>query len=233
LDYIINGFKSAIILIISFDRNFLRICWTSIWISGTSVLLACAVSLPAAFAIASHSFKGKKTLVTILNTLMAVPTVVVGLLVYSFLCRKGPFGRLALLYTPQAMMIGQFILVTPIITALIASSLSRADDRIQKTTFTLGATKLQSWLTLGKEMRIAIVASIMAGFGRVFSEIGISMMLGGNIKNYTRNITTTIAFETAKGEFSLAIALGIILLAFALTVNILFQVFIREKHGAL
>ncbi|NQU73636.1 MAG: ABC transporter permease [Candidatus Omnitrophica bacterium] len=224
MDYIFNSLKEAFILITSFDSDFMRICWTSIWVSLTSVTLAAIFSIPAAFLIAMNEFKGKKVLVIILNTLMSLPTVVVGLLVYSFLCRRGLLGDFGLLYTPYAIIIGQFILASPIITALVISTLKNSDARIIKTIRTLGATGPRSILTLVSELRLGVFAAIMAGFGRVFAEIGVSMMLGGGIKNYTRNITTAIAFETGKGEFSLALALGGVLLACAFTINALFQV---------
>ncbi len=223
MEYIFDALKKAFILIGSLDSELLRISWTSLWVTGTSVTLAALFSLPLAFIIATNQFKGKSALVTILNTLMALPTVVVGLLVYSFLCRRGLLGNLALLYTPYAMIIGQFILAGPIITALTISALEGADEGIEKTALTLGATKLQSLISLSGEARTAISAAVIAGFGRVFAEVGVSMMLGGNIRNYTRNITTAIAFETAKGEFSLALALGLILLLFAFTINLLLQ----------
>lgn len=223
MEYIFDSLKKAFILIGSLDGELLRVSWTSLRVTGASVTLATLFSLPAAFIIATNQFKGKSALVTILNTLMALPTVVVGILVYSFLFRRGLLGNLALLYTPYAMVIGQFILAGPIITALTISALEGADERIERTAFTLGATKFQSLMSLSGEVRPAISAAVIAGFGRVFAEVGVSMMLGGNIKNYTRNITTAIAFETARGEFSLALALGIILLFFAFTVNLLFQ----------
>jgi len=194
--------------------------------------MAAVFSLPVAFTIATNKFKGKQVLVILLNTLLAMPTVVIGLIVYSLLCRRGVFGNLTFLYTPYAMIIGQFILATPIITALTISALEGADKRILKTARALGANRLQSFMALASEVRTPIFAAIIAGFGRVFSEIGISMMLGGSIKNYTRNLTTAIAFETSRGNFSLALALGIILLMFAFAINITFQLLARRKHAA-
>lgn len=232
MEYIFESLAQAFNLLFSLDRGVIRIIWTSVWVSGTSVILATLFSLPVAFIIAASQFRGKKPLVTILNTLMALPTVVVGLLVYSFLCRRGPFGNLDLLYTPYAMIIGQFILASPIITALTISAVTGADKRIQKTALTLGATKFQSLFVLASEIRIEVLAAVITGFGRIFAEVGVSMMLGGNIKNYTRNITTAIAFETAKGEFSLGLALGIVLLLCAFLINIVFQLIIRTRDEA-
>lgn len=228
MEYIFDSLKQAFVLIGSFDIEILRISWTSLWVTGTAITIATIFSLPAAFLIATNHFKGKRSLVTILNTLLAIPTVVVGLLVYSFLCRKSILGNFEILYTPFAMIIGQFILASPIIIALTISVLEDADERIEKTALTLGATKFQTLMSLAKEVRAGIGASVIAGFGRIFAEVGASMMLGGNIRNYTRNLTTAITFEMAKGEFSLALALGIILLLFAFTINLLFQTLIKR-----
>ncbi|MBU2528395.1 MAG: ABC transporter permease [Candidatus Omnitrophota bacterium] len=229
MTYILEGLKEAFVLIGNLDPEFLRVSWTSLWITGISVSVSAGLSLPAAFLIETKRFKGKSALVTVLNTLMALPTVVVGLLVYSLLCRKGLFGDLGLLYTPAAMIIGQVILASPIITALTVSSLEGADKRIRKTALTLGATELQSLMMLAHEARGLIASAVLAGFGRIFAEVGVSMMLGGNIRNYTRNITTAIAFETSRGEFALALALGIVLLIFAFSINLLLQL-IRKKY---
>lgn len=232
MDYIFEGLRKALGLIIGMDRGFLLICWTSVWVSVASVALAGILALPAAFFIAMNEFRGKKVLTILLSTLMAFPTVVVGLLVYSFLCRRGLLGRLELLYTPYAMIIGQCILASPIICSLTVTSLTGADERIGKTAVTLGATGLQSIMMLASELRMTILAAMIAGFGRVFSEVGVSMMLGGNIKNYTRNITTAIAFETTKGEFSLGLALGMVLLAVAFIINLFFKSIVGRSHGA-
>jgi tungstate transport system permease protein len=231
MDFILESLKKAFALIFSLDAELLRISWRSIWIATTSTCLATAVGLPLALLVTFKDFRGRQVLTTILNTLMALPTVVVGLLVYAFICRRGLFGDLALLYTPWAMVIGQFILATPIIAAISVSAMKEADTRITTTARTLGATPLQTLATLAGEMRISILAAVIAGFGRVFAEVGVSMMLGGNIRHYTRNITTAIAFETSRGEFSLALALGMILLSVALAINILFQCFMRAGRG--
>jgi tungstate transport system permease protein len=230
MEFIFDSLKEAFILIWSLDREFLHICWTSCWITGAATTLGVIFSLPIASLIALNQFKGKYTLIIILNTLMSIPTVVIGLSIYSILCRKGIFGNLAILYTPYAMIIGQFILISPIITALITSTLEEADERIEKTARALGATKWQTVLVLLSELRIVVLAAIITGFSRAFSEIGVSMILGGNIKNYTRNIPTAIAFEITKGEFSLAVALGILLLFIAFTINLSSQLIVRIRR---
>ena len=229
MDLLLDSLKKAFILIGTLDRELLGVAGRSIWIASASTALATLISLPVAFIIATKKFKGRRALVTILNTLMALPTVVVGLLVYSFICRRGFLGDFKLLYTPYAMIIGQFILASPIITALTVSALEGADKRVGRTARTLGAGRAQALLTIAGEVRPAVLSAVVAGFGRVFAEVGISMMLGGNIRNYTRNITTAIAFETSRGEFALGLALGMILLFFALVINLLFQLLGRSS----
>jgi tungstate transport system permease protein len=215
-------------MIISFDREVIAIALVSLKTATASTILATLIGLPFGFYVAIKNFKGKQAVITILNTLMAFPTVVIGLLVYSFISQRGPLGSLGLLYTPYAMIIGQTILAFPIIAALSLSAIQGVDKRVEKTSLTLGANHLQTAFFILSEGKFAVFAAIIAGFSRVFSEVGISMMLGGNIKEYTRNITTTIMTETGKGEFVLGIALGIILLTIALIINILFQYF-RNK----
>ena len=228
MQYVYESLIKALALIGSLDRELLRISWTSIWVAASSTTLAAFCGLILALLIARERFRGKNLLVTVLNTLMALPTVVVGLLVYSFICRKSMLGDFELLYTPYAMIIGQFILATPIIAALTYSALAATDERVEMTARTLGATRFQSLLAIVAEARAGVIAAILAGFGRVFAEVGVSMMLGGNIRNYTRNITTAIAFETSRGEFSLALALGIILLVFALGINLVCRLLVRS-----
>ena len=160
-----------------------------------------------------------------MNTLLALPTVVIGLIVYSLISRRGPLGIFGLLYTPSAMIIGQFILAIPIIIALTHSAVQGIDKRVRNTALTLGATEAQSAWTVIKEARYAVLAAVITGFGRVIAEVGAAMMLGGNIKGSTRVMTTAIALETAKGEFGFAIALGIILLFVAFSINILLHYF--------
>jgi len=157
--------------------------------------------------------------------MLSLPTVVVGLFVFSFISRQGPLGFLGLLFTPTAMVIGQFILAIPIITALTISAVQGVDRRVRPTALTLGANRLQTSITVLTEVRFALMAAIIAGFGRIIGEVGSAIMLGGNIRNYTRTITTAIALETSKGEFGFAIALGIILMIVAFSVNILFRYF--------
>ena len=168
-------------------------------------------------------------MVAVLNTLMSLPTVVVGLLVYSMVSRQGPLGSLGLLYTRTAMVIGQWILAFPIVAALTVATMEGQDSRVRSTAISLGADPVQVFVRALIEARFGILAAIVAGFGRVFAEVGVSMMLGGNIKTYTRSITTAIALETNRGEFALGLALGLVLLTVALSVNILLALLKRRN----
>ena len=229
MEYILEGFGAAFRLIISLDPEMVNITLVSLKVSSISTILATVIGVPVGFYIAIRNFRGKRAIVTLLNTLMALPTVVIGLWVYSLISRRGPFGSWGLLYTPWAMVMGQTILAFPIIAALSLSATQGVDKRVQKTALTLGANDLQSALLILSEGRFAILSAIIAGFGRVFAEVGVSMMVGGNIRGFTRNITTAIAFETGKGEFALGIALGIILLTVAFSINVLFQYLQQKK----
>ncbi|RJP73740.1 MAG: ABC transporter permease subunit [Candidatus Abyssobacteria bacterium SURF_17] len=225
MDYLSEAIKQSLWLIIHFDHELATIVWTSLRVSLTSTALASIVGVPLGFIIAVGRFKGKHHVEVALNTSMALPTVVVGLTVYSFISRRGPLGAYGLLFTPTAMVIGQFILATPIIVALSVSATKAIDARVGETARTLGANAVQTAAAILNEARYAILVAIVAGFGRVIAEVGSAMILGGNIAGYTRTMTTAIALETGKGEFSLAIALGIILLLIALSVNAVVQSF--------
>ena len=229
MDYIINGFKGAFGIIFSLDREFLGIVSTSIKISFASTFLAAVLGIPFGIWAGTGKFRGQKLLVTILNTLMSLPTVVVGLLLYSFLSRKGPLGNFGLLFTQSAMIIGQCILAFPIVAALVAGGVGNLGDRPLIAARLLGAGRLESNFLFLKEAKLIVITGVLAGFGRVFSEVGVSMMLGGNIRFYTRNITTAIALETSRGAFGLGIALGLVLLSIAFLVNIIIY-FFRGKE---
>ncbi len=225
MDYIINGFKEALNIIFHLDREFIRIVLVSCKVSFMSTVLATTAGIPLALVLTFKKFPGSSFLISVSNTLMALPTVVVGLLVYSFISRRGPFGELNLLFTQTAIVIGQVILILPIITSLTVSTLKGLDKRIEKTAVSLGADPVRSFFMLLHEARHGLMAVVIAGFGRVFAEVGVSMMLGGNIKSYTRTITTAIALETSKGEFAMSLALGMVLLTIAFTVNGVFYKF--------
>ncbi len=225
MDFIIEGMQKALQLILTLDSEIFNIVLLSLRVSLTAVILASLLGVYLGFLMAVKDYWGKKFSVALMNTLLALPTVVIGLIVYSLISRRGPLGVFSLLYTPSAMIIGQFILATPIIIALTHSAIQGIDKRVRDTALTLGATDAQSaWMVI-KEARYAVLAGIITGFGRVIAEVGAAMMLGGNIKGTTRVMTTAIALETSKGEFGFAIALGILLLLIAFVINILLHYF--------
>lgn len=220
-----DSMQSAVLLLISWDPELWEIVWVSLKVSWFSTLFAAIMGVPAGFAIAYSTFRGKRFVMTCLNTLLALPTVVIGLLVYSFISRRGILGPLELLYTQNAIIIGQVILVTPLVASLTIAAISRIDTRYRKAALTLGATNIQMALVIVKEARFGICAALIAAFGRVIAEVGISMMLGGNAKGFTRTMTTAMALEYDKGEFVLAVALGMTLMAIAFVINMLFHFF--------
>lgn len=223
MDYIFAGFLKACGLIFSLDQEVLGIALLSLRVSAMATFLASVAGIPIGFIIGTGGFWGKRALITLFNTLMAFPTVVVGLLLYSFISRQGPLGALGLLFTPWAMVIGQFILATPIIVALTISATQGVDPRVRLTALSMGANRIQSALTVLSEARFALICAVIAGFGRVITEVGCALMVGGNIRGYTRTMTTAIALETAKGDFAFSLALGFVLLIVAFLVNIFFH----------
>lgn len=216
---LLDGIWEGLRMLVGFAPEVWGPIGVSLWVSTSSTLIAAALALPAGLAVGLGTFRGRRVVISLLNTLLALPTVLVGLVVYAMLSRRGPLGSWELLYSPTAMVIGQVILAFPIITAFCAAALERSDPRVRQTVLGLGAGRLRAALVVAREYRAALAAAVAAGFGRVFAEVGISMMLGGNIRGYTRNITTGIAFETGKGEFALGVALGVVLLCVALAVN--------------
>ena len=223
MEFLFDSFLSALLLIGSINPELVKIVSVSLKVSSSSTIIASMVGVPAGFVIAFREFPGKRLLITVLNTLLALPTVVVGLFVYAFISRRGILGVLDLLYTQKAMIIGQVILIIPIITVFTVSAISRIDERYRKTAMTLGADALQTAWVIVREARFAIVAAVIAAFGRVIAEVGISMMLGGNAKGFTRTMTTAMALEYDKGEFVLSVALGIVLLTVSFGLNIFFN----------
>ena len=223
MEYILIAICKAFGLIFSLDRNVVNVTFLSLKISIFATFLSSLVGIPIGFLIGTEDFLGKRALTTMFNTLMALPTVVVGLLVYSFISRQGLLGPFGLLFTPWAMVVGQFILATPIIVALTISATQGIDYRVKLTALSMGANTLQTAWTMFSEARFALISAVTAGFGRVITEVGCALMVGGNIRGYTRTMTTAIAMETAKGEFAFAMALGFILLTVAFLINVFFH----------
>ncbi|QVW34529.1 ABC transporter permease [Geobacter sulfurreducens] len=219
MDFYSESLTTALQLIASRDPDVVSAVTVSIVVSLWSTLFASLAGVPMGVMVAVAEFPGKRAVVTLLNTLMALPTVVVGLFVYSLVSRQGPLGEFGLLFTPWAMVVGQTLLAIPIVANLTMSAIKGADPRIVPTALTLGAGPFESIRRLVLEMRFGIMAALIAAFGRVIAEVGVAMMLGGNIRGHTRTMTTAIAMETGKGEFALGLALGLILMAVALIVN--------------
>jgi tungstate transport system permease protein len=205
--------------------------WVSLKTSGLAALVACAAAVPLALFLAGREFRGKKIVLVVNQTWMAAPTVVIGLLFYSLLGRSGPLGRFGLLYTQTAMTIGQIFLILPLIVGFSYTALRQVDRRARPTALTLGASRRQAgWIVL-REARFPLLVAVLAGFARAVSEVGVAMMLGGNIRGATRNITTSIALETSKGEFRNGVVLGVLLLVITLGINVLVHSGLRGRDG--
>ncbi|PID57336.1 ABC transporter permease [candidate division KSB3 bacterium] len=224
-----QALREALRLLFTLDSHVLTAAWTSLYVSTLAVLLASFIGIPVGFLLGIHRFKGREVLLTVFNILMALPTVVIGLLGYALISRQGPFGSLQLLFTPAAMIFGQSVLAGPIIIVLTQTAVQATDPRVRRTAIVLGASRLQAALLMMQEARYALIASIVAGFGRVIGEVGTAMMLGGNIKGYTRTLSTAIALETSKGEFSFGLALGIVLMSIASGVNMLLRILQQKR----
>ncbi len=218
MDSIIESFSKALYLILNLDRELLGIIVLSLRVSGTALLAATLIGLPFSALLGFKKFPLRGFVISMLNTFMGLPPVVVGLFVYLLLSRSGPLGSLSLLYTPSAMIVAQTILSFPIVTSLSHSAIVSVDPIIRQASITLGATPFQASLNIVSEARYGIITAVMAGFGRVMAEVGAILIVGGNIAGYTRVMTTTIALETDKGNFELALALGIILLSISLLI---------------
>ncbi len=224
MGYLGESLLTALELIINFDREVRITAWVSLYTSSCAIVIAALLGVPTGLWLGLNRFRGRQILLALLNTLMALPTVVVGLLLFGLLSRQGPLGPLGLLFTPLAMIAGQTVLATPIVANLVLAAVTGADQRIINTALTLGASRFQAAIQLLREIRFGVMAAVIAGFGRVIAEVGVAMMLGGNIRNSTRTMTTAIALETSKGEFAFGLALGILLLSVALLVNLFLNV---------
>ena len=221
MDLIWEGLLKALELLLTLDPEVLRITWLSLQVSGAATLISLAIGLTVAVAVALNEFPGKRLVIALLNTGMGLPPVVVGLFVTVLLWRNGPLGSLGILYTPWAMILAQAIIASPIIAGISLAALQHLPPGLRLQILALGATRPQMvWLLL-KEARLPLLAAVMAGFGGVISEVGASIMVGGNIKGQTRVLTTATVMETGKGNFDVAIALGLVLLVLAFSVNAL------------
>jgi len=217
---ILDGFLNAVGLLISLNAETYGIMFLSLFVSGIATLIASGLGIPLGASIALKHFRGKELIKTLTYTLMGLPPVVAGLVVYLVLSRSGPLGLLGLLYTPGAMIIAQFLLALPIIVGVTISAVSSVPREVRDTALSLGATNWQSTVTILKEARIGLITAIVTGFGACISEVGAVMIVGGNIRFETRVLTTAIILETNIGDFGFAMALGIILLLLAFVVNV-------------
>jgi len=230
MDILIDGIREAIRLLFTLDSEVMGITWLSFKISGTATLISLVIGIGIGTAVALTSFPGRRFVVSLINTGMALPPVVVGLFVTILLWRNGPLGFLEILYTPTAIIIAQAIIATPIVTGISLAAMQQLPKKLRLQILALGATRLQMVWILIREAKLPLLAAVMAGFGGVISEVGASIMVGGNIKGYSRVLTTATVMETSRGNFDIAIALGIILLVFAYLINlILTQIQQRER----
>jgi tungstate transport system permease protein len=205
------------------EGEVLGIAALTLKVALAATFVACLVGIPAGFALGWTRFAGRRALLAVLNTALAFPTVVIGLVIYLLLARRGPLGSLGLLFTWQAIVVAEVVLALPIATALSAAAVQAVDPRVRRTALTLGAGVFRTAWTVAREARFALLAAVVVAFGRVLSEVGAALIVGGNIRHETRTLTTAITLATSQGDFNLAFALGLVLLALALTVNVLIQ----------
>ncbi len=222
MDLYRESLSQAVHLLGTLDPEVREIALRSLTLSATATLLAALVGIPAGVGIALKEFCGKRVLITALSALMGVPTVVVGLFLYGLFSRQGPLGAWGLLFTPTAIVIAEWILATPVTTRLTIAAVRGVDPRVYATALTLGASRFRARVKVLAEARGAVFAAVVVGFGRAISEVGAAMMVGGNLRGFTRTLTTAIALETSRGNLDLAFALGLILLGIFLALNFLF-----------
>jgi len=218
---LVDGFLKALQLLASADPTVIEIATRSLCISGAATLMAASWGLPTAILLAMGSFRGREFIKGVFNAMLGVPTVGLGLVLFLLFSRSGPLGFLRLLYTPMGVAVGQAVLVTPIVVSFIVSAVESVEPEIRDLARTLGASELEASMAVLREARGGVVLALVASFNRAISELGVALMIGGNIRGVTRVLTTSIALETARGEIELSIALAIILLLIVLAVSLL------------
>jgi len=223
MEMLLDALRNAVQLIFTLDPDVFEYAGRSLLIASVATLIAGVLGIPLGVLIAESEFRGKRAVVTVLNTLLALPTVVVGLLVYTFLSRTGPLGPLQLLFTVPGIIVGEVLLILPIVIAFTLAAVARTDRDVRKTALALGASRRQALWTVFCESRFGVAAAIIAAFGRVVSEVGVATILGGNVDRLTRTMTTAIVLNVDMGNFALGLALGIVLLTISLSINVLFQ----------
>lgn len=220
MNEIISAILQAVELIMERDPELIGITRLSLYISLTATFIASLISIPIGGIIYFYEFRGKRTLINLIQTLYSVPTVLVGLFLFLLISQQGPFGFLNLLFTPTGMIIGQTLLILPILIGFTITALVGVSIQIRELAISLGASTYQTIITIIKEARYAIMSAVILGFGRAISEVGVAILIGGNIRGFTRNFTTAISLETSRGNLVLSIALGFILLSLALLINL-------------
>ena len=231
MDFLAEGFRRAWDLLVTGDAEVYGVALLTLRVAVVATVVACGTGLPLGYFLATRRFWGRRAALTMVNTALAFPTVVVGLLLYGLLSRRGPLGGLEWLYTWQAIVVGDVLLALPIAAALSAAAIQGVDPRIRRTAETLGAGPWRTAWTVAREARFALAAVITAAFGQVVAEIGAAMIVGGNIRGSTRTLTTAVALFTSQGDFGMALALGLVLLAMALVINIALQVLQGRGSG--
>ena len=230
MDLFIQGIREALRLLFTLDREVLTITLLSLKVSGLATLISVGIGMLGGTVVALNTFSGKRFLVSVVNTGMGLPPVVVGLFVTIMLWRNGPFGYLEVLYTPTAIVVAQTVIAAPIVMGITIAAIQNLSANLRLQILSLGATRIQMVRLLVREARLPLLAAVMAGFGGVISEVGASIMVGGNIKGYTRVLTTATVMETGKGNFDTAIALGLILLGLCFVVNYLLTVIQQRER---
>ena len=220
-----DAVRNALHLVLSLDPGVVEYAARSLLIASVATAAAAVAGIPHGVFVAEHDFPAKRAVVTVLNTLLALPTVVVGLTVYTLLSRTGPLGGLGLLFTVPGNIIGEFFLILPIVTAFTVSAVARTDRDVRRTALALGASSRQALWTVLAESRFGVLAAVIAAYGRVVSEVGVATVVGGNADHFTRTMTTAIVLNTDMGNFALALALGMVLLTVSLSINIVFHHF--------
>ena len=229
MDFILSGLKEAFWLLINLDPETTSAIDVTLKSSTLSIMFSIMIGLPLGFCLGFFHFPGRKFLKLLSDTLLAIPTVVVGLIVYAFISHRGPFGSYELLYTLPGIVIGQTLLALPIIVSLSATAVEGMDKKLYLTLASFGLTMMQMIRSVIWELRHALIAVAVAAYGRVVAEVGIAMMIGGNLKWFTRTITTAISLETNKGEFAMGISLGLVLMSIAFLLN--FMLFFLKKRA--
>jgi tungstate transport system permease protein len=230
MDLLFDGITHAFLLILQGDRQVMEIMWLSLRVSGIATLVSLLLGVPLGMVLGQARFPGRRLALGVINTGMGLPPVAVGLLVSLLLWRSGPLGFLDLIYTPAAIVVAQCIIALPVVTGLTAAAVQQLDPRLRLQLLGLGASRMQALWFLLREARFSLIAAVMAGFGAVISEVGASMMVGGNILHHTRVLTTATVLETSKGNFDIAIALSVVLVGLTFVVSMLLTML--QQRGA-